>query len=139
IPLDERIPGKTFPPGLGDVIAKALAKEPDERWASAAEFGEALRPFGPTTPASVAALPVSTPTPSQVAPSAPASSGAAPEAAPSAGEPAALVQPAVAAPRIDDAPTEGEGQLSSRTLVIVSAVSVVAGIVLAILALRLLD
>lgn len=135
IALDERIPGKTFPSGLGDVIAKALAKKPDDRWASAVEFGEALRAYGPATPASVAALPVSTPTPSQVA-SAPAPSAAVSAPAPPAAEPRpdAPTQAMEARP----APPAAESQLSSRTLVIVSAVSVVAGIVLAILALKLL-
>src|SRR6185295_9088147 len=38
IPLSERIPGKTFPPGLGDVIAHALLKKPEERYKSAGEF-----------------------------------------------------------------------------------------------------
>jgi serine/threonine-protein kinase len=46
IPLDERIPGKKFPMGLGDVISKALAKKPEDRYASAADFAEALKPFG---------------------------------------------------------------------------------------------
>jgi serine/threonine protein kinase len=47
IPLDERIPGKRFPPGLSDVVMKALEKKPEARFASALEFGEALRPFAP--------------------------------------------------------------------------------------------
>jgi eukaryotic-like serine/threonine-protein kinase len=47
IPLDERVPGRTFPPGLGAAIAKALEKKPEDRYASAAEFAEALKPFAP--------------------------------------------------------------------------------------------
>ncbi len=47
IPLDERIPGKRFPPGLSDVVMKALEKKPEARYESALEFGEALRPFAP--------------------------------------------------------------------------------------------
>ncbi len=47
IPLDERVPGKRFPPGLGAVIMKALAKKPEERFATALEFADALRPFAP--------------------------------------------------------------------------------------------
>jgi serine/threonine protein kinase len=48
IPLDERIPGKRFPAGLGSVIAKALEKQPEQRYATAAEFAAALRPYAPT-------------------------------------------------------------------------------------------
>jgi serine/threonine protein kinase len=45
IPLDERVPEKTFPKGLGQVLAKALEKKPENRYQSATEFAEALRPF----------------------------------------------------------------------------------------------
>ncbi|WP_437279008.1 serine/threonine-protein kinase [Sorangium sp. So ce375] len=45
IPLDERVPGKQFPPGLGAVLAKALEKRPEDRFESAAEFADALKPF----------------------------------------------------------------------------------------------
>jgi len=42
IPLSERRPGATFPPGLENVVMKALAKKPEDRFASAAEFAAAL-------------------------------------------------------------------------------------------------
>jgi eukaryotic-like serine/threonine-protein kinase len=45
IPLDERVVGLTFPQGLGDVIAKALNKDPSQRYASAAELADALKPY----------------------------------------------------------------------------------------------
>jgi serine/threonine-protein kinase len=45
IPLDERVPTLRFPPGLGDVLARALAKDPADRFATAAAFGQALEPF----------------------------------------------------------------------------------------------
>jgi serine/threonine-protein kinase len=45
IPLDQRVAGKTFPPGLGDVLAKALEKKPEARYESAADFADALKPF----------------------------------------------------------------------------------------------
>ena len=35
IPLDERVPGKKFPPGLGAVLAKALEKKPEDRYGRA--------------------------------------------------------------------------------------------------------
>jgi serine/threonine protein kinase len=46
IPLNQRVPERKFAPGLEQALARALAKKPDERYQSAAEFGEALRPFG---------------------------------------------------------------------------------------------
>jgi serine/threonine-protein kinase len=53
VPLNERVPERKFPKGLEDVLARALKKKPDERYQSAAEFGEALRPFGGTAAASL--------------------------------------------------------------------------------------
>jgi serine/threonine-protein kinase len=46
IPLSDRVPERKFPKGLDDVLAKALEKQPDKRYQTAGEFGEALRPFG---------------------------------------------------------------------------------------------
>ena len=43
ITLSQRVPGETFPPSLDLIIQKALAKKPEERFASAAEFGGALQ------------------------------------------------------------------------------------------------
>ncbi len=43
IPLDKRIAKLTFPPGLGEVVMKTIAKEPDERFPSAADFAMALK------------------------------------------------------------------------------------------------
>jgi serine/threonine-protein kinase len=43
IPLSERVPGKTFPPLLDAVIARALAKKPEDRFASAADFATAIQ------------------------------------------------------------------------------------------------
>ena len=45
IPLDSRVPGRTFPSGLGAVIVRALEKTPEKRYASAADFAQALKPF----------------------------------------------------------------------------------------------
>jgi eukaryotic-like serine/threonine-protein kinase len=45
IPLHERVPGSSFPTGLSEVIAKALSKEPGERYQSASDFASALEPY----------------------------------------------------------------------------------------------
>jgi len=42
IPLSERVLDRDYPPGLEDVVMKALAKDPDDRYPTAAAFGEAL-------------------------------------------------------------------------------------------------
>lgn len=41
-PIGERVPGKTFPPLLWTVLAKALAKRPEERYATGGELAHAL-------------------------------------------------------------------------------------------------
>ncbi|MGA2450081.1 MAG: serine/threonine-protein kinase [Polyangiaceae bacterium] len=43
IPLRERAPGSAFPPLLDQVVARALAKHPEERFSRAADFGVALQ------------------------------------------------------------------------------------------------
>jgi eukaryotic-like serine/threonine-protein kinase len=43
IPLSDRIPGKTFAPELDAVIRKALSKKPDDRYATAVDFADALK------------------------------------------------------------------------------------------------
>jgi len=142
IPLDERLPDKTFPAGLGTVIAKALQKEPQDRWSSAAEFAEALRPFAADTPASASSGMPKPPPPNVQADEpahATASSAAGateqvqrPTDAPTLPHPAPNpnTQPFPLAPH-------GTNQLSSRTLVLVSAISVVVGVVIAVIALKL--
>ncbi|MFO0550155.1 MAG: protein kinase [Polyangiaceae bacterium] len=47
ITLDERIPGKRFPPGLSDVVMRALQKKPEDRYTTAIDLADALRPFAP--------------------------------------------------------------------------------------------
>jgi serine/threonine-protein kinase len=47
ISLDVRVPGKTFPPGLAVVIGKALEKRPEDRYTTAADFADAMKPYAP--------------------------------------------------------------------------------------------
>jgi serine/threonine-protein kinase len=72
IPLSERCPEATFPPGLEDVVMASLAKKPEERYASAAEFAAALDSVlqaeagegGPVSlPTPIQAVPVPSPAP----------------------------------------------------------------------------
>ena len=42
IGLSHRVPGRTFPPLLDKIISRALAKKPEERFASAADFAAAM-------------------------------------------------------------------------------------------------
>src|SRR4051812_27102290 len=46
IPLSERVPGLSFPNELDAVLARALSKKPEQRFQTAADFAEALRPYG---------------------------------------------------------------------------------------------
>jgi eukaryotic-like serine/threonine-protein kinase len=47
--LTERVPGMTFPPGLSEVIDKALSKRPEQRYQTAIELATALKTFvGPS-------------------------------------------------------------------------------------------
>jgi len=43
IPLNQRVPGRTFPVGLEQIIDRALAKRPEQRFPSAAEFAAAIQ------------------------------------------------------------------------------------------------
>ncbi len=43
IPLNQRVPGKTFPPLLEQIVHRALAKRPEERFATAADFATSMQ------------------------------------------------------------------------------------------------
>ncbi|MEM9067316.1 MAG: serine/threonine-protein kinase [Myxococcota bacterium] len=43
IPLSQRVPGRSFPPGLEAAVMRALHKEPDDRYTTAVEFAQALQ------------------------------------------------------------------------------------------------
>src|SRR6187549_1461991 len=73
IPLSERVPDRKFPKGLDEVLAKALQKQPDERFQTAADFAESLRPFGGAAAAALPAIRVAGP---QVVVERPQSTGA---------------------------------------------------------------
>lgn len=65
IPISERVPGKTFPPLLDQIMERALAKRAEERYASAADFGAALQVVvsgAKQLPQHLAALPPEPPT-----------------------------------------------------------------------------
>jgi serine/threonine protein kinase len=43
VPLNQRAPGKTFPPLLEQVMDRALAKRPDDRFTTASDFASAMQ------------------------------------------------------------------------------------------------
>jgi serine/threonine-protein kinase len=45
ISIDERVPGRRFPDGFDAMLKKALEKRPEDRYSSAADFAQALKPF----------------------------------------------------------------------------------------------
>jgi serine/threonine-protein kinase len=92
IPLNDRVPGLKFPRDLEEVIAKALAKDPKDRYQSAIEFAAALRPLAGDASAVVDSIFQMTPAP----PSAAASSGSGTSAAASGSGPSMKLLAAVA-------------------------------------------
>ena len=158
IPLAERAPGRVFPPGLGEVMNRALAKSPDDRFASAREFADALRPFAagvtgyaevPSWPGGGRALPPGMPgwakiedpagvgddstKPTWVTPRRPGEISAisgSPVPAPGSGEVPSRPVPTVR--RLG-----ARRALSPAVLILVAGLSVAAGVLLTIMALRL--
>ncbi len=64
IPLAERVPDRTFPPGLEAVLMRSIAKRADERYETAADFANALRVVagGRVATGALRMLPSETPT-----------------------------------------------------------------------------
>ncbi len=88
IPLNQRVPGRSFPPLLERIIDRALAKRPEERFASAEDFGRAMQSLlegatelAPRAHLPPAPLPVRAPAPAR--PFTPAFTGGAPVPSPS--------------------------------------------------------
>ncbi|MDH3199736.1 MAG: serine/threonine protein kinase [Myxococcales bacterium] len=67
IPLSKRRPEASFPPGLEEVVMRALAKDPAERYASAAEFAIALEAVLEPRESREGLGPISLPTPAPAA------------------------------------------------------------------------
>jgi len=92
IPLNERVPGRTFPPAVWTVMERALAKEPEARYQTAAAFGDALvtaatgraplAPLATVVLPSAPAMPVAAPADA----SRPRSGGTAPMVGPTRGD-----------------------------------------------------
>ena len=133
IAIDQRVEGMSFPAGLWEVVHKALAKKPEDRFQSAAEFAVALEPFGAPTsrlhpPASQT---TTTPGPGGVQP------GAAQQ---STGTTAGVGAPPTAATH-NATPPHGNAarQISVGLLIGVAMTFLLVGVVLAVLVMRLLD
>jgi serine/threonine-protein kinase len=121
VPLGERVPGKSFPRGLPEVIGKALAKKPDDRYASAADFAAALRAFSDSALGFTSIMP-RRPT---------AAPSGAPRTPPPA-LPAAVTQPARVKAK---APRSGGGV---GLILGVAAACLLVGVVLAVAVMRIL-
>jgi serine/threonine protein kinase len=89
-PINDRVPGKTFPPLLWTVLEKALAKKVEERFSSAADFANALQ----------AVLSGATELPPLLG----ANGAARPAMQSASAVPTPLAQPAIVAPQMTQAP-----------------------------------
>jgi serine/threonine-protein kinase len=143
IPLSERVPGLQFPPLLDQVMARALAKKPQDRFSSASDFALALQavldgkpalppdlarraepPAPPNVPASAHAYPSG-------APRAPWS---APEPGTPFGRPGALgTEPAASRSTEVDEPSARPLSFGMLALIAISCLLVGAGAMIAIL------
>jgi serine/threonine-protein kinase len=141
IPLDQRIPGKTFPVGLGAVLARALEKKPEDRYESAETFAEALKPFAGggrgftgMMPKSASAVIQSAAKQHQDALDA---SRNAPQASPSPAKTIDMVAIPDTATTPNPRPRSSGGRTSPMVLVGIAAGCLLAGIVITIVAFRI--
>ena len=109
IPLSDRVPERKFDRGLDEVLAKALQKQPDNRFQTAGEFGEALRQFG----------------------------GAAAKALPAVGPRAPSLSGELKAASQRNPAARGVGP-SAKLLVLVAAACLFAGVLIAVLVMKVL-
>jgi serine/threonine-protein kinase len=130
IPLDNRVPGKTFAPGLGDVLAKALEKKPEQRYESAEAFAEALKPFaGGAGKGFTAMMPKAVVLPIMDQPALPVPPPAAPIQSAKVDAPTAVPGPA----RTVKMSVPSRRQPSVWVLVGIAAACLVAGVVLTVI------
>jgi serine/threonine-protein kinase len=129
IPLNQRVPGRTFPPLLEQIMDRALSKRPEDRFSSAAELAAALQQVPQTateSPPAVAAGPAG------VA----AAKGPPVASLPARGhQPHALATPATRALPVARRPRASNGAL---LLVGVAAAFLLIGIGLAVALMRLM-
>ena len=151
IPLDERVEGKTFPPGLGDAIARALNKDREDRYATATEFAEALRPYAPAwalarildvTRSDDAATsskpqPISAPRSGGGPPSSGAP-GSGPDSAPRSGAPTSRPNSAREQEGAPSSVMAGRVSVSPGMLLLVGGLSLMLGVVLTFVVFKLL-
>jgi len=104
ITLSQRVPGKTFPPLLDQVMERALAKKPDARFRSAADFGAAMQ----------AVLQGATELPASLAPAAPVPPPVTPPLPPAATSSSTPLAPATSAVAILEGRGPGQGKAPAK-------------------------